>query len=63
MSEKLTYSQALDRLVELSTRALEAARKGWSLEFIEADFDELDAQFDRILGAPNPAKEGDNGGE
>lgn len=57
MSKELTFEQALDRLVKLSTQAVEAAQgRGW--ETVEKDFDELDAQLDRLLGAPNPAREG-----
>ena len=57
MSERLTYEQALDRLVEIAERAVEAAQGRGCMETVEKDFDALDRQFDRILGAPNPARE------
>lgn len=55
MSEKMTTVEALDQLVEIATRAVEAAQGQGCMEAVERDFDALDAALTPIFGA-NPAR-------
>ncbi len=55
MSEKMTTADVLDQLMEITTRAVEAAQGRGCMETVQKDFDALDAALTPIFGT-NPAR-------
>lgn len=58
MSKTITTTEALDVLVEISTRAVEASQGRGCMETVQKDFDSLDEALTPFFGV-NPARQGE----